>query len=108
METDIKCLECGKVTRNFELGRVFYNPGKAAESVIIQDAVVCPKCDKDVSNEKFLIKQNSFFMSLITANACLSEETPKNLRHTLPVFREKDYLIIKDRCKSKPKFAEKF
>ncbi len=109
MEIDIKCTECGKMTRNFELGKLFYIPNHVKESVVILDAVICPKCKKDISNEKFLVKESYFFMRLITANVCLSMgETPDHLRVALPVFNQGEYAILKEKCKSRPTFVMKF
>ncbi len=109
MEIDIKCAECGKMTRNFELGKLFYIHDRIKESVIIQDSLICPKCKKDISNEKCLIKENYFFMRLVAANVCLSiGEMPDHLRDALPIFREEEYAIIKEQCKSRPTFVMKF
>ena len=44
MEIDIKCLECGKGTRNFQLGNLFYCLKRPTETAVIKEVIFCPKC----------------------------------------------------------------
>ena len=108
MQTDVKCMECGKGTRNFELGEIFYLPDKASETIIVKDAIVCPKCGNDISNEKCMVKANELLMRFITANLCISSgDVPKHLKGAYQL-KERDYELIKNKCKAKPKLVEKF
>src|SRR3989338_10717380 len=100
MQTDIKCMECDRITRNFELGKLFYTPSKPSESIVIENLVVCPKCKKNVSNRKFLVKENEFLLSLATANMCMSVgDIQTHLKGAFPVDEHK-YDSIKMRCAS--------
>jgi len=103
MEIDIKCLECGKGTRNFELGEIFYLPEHPAETIIIKDDIFCPKCRKNINNEKCIVKLNEMLIKLITANLCLSGNIPQHLQGAFPM-RKKDYDAIENVCKSRLKF----
>ena len=109
MKADIKCLECGKMTRHVEPGRLFYTTAKPSERVIIENAVICPKCKKDLSGERFLLKKNYFMISLLAANVCLSigEKVPEHLAGAFPVTQH-DYDLLKLRCKSRPQLVGKF
>lgn len=51
MRVEIKCLECGKRTRNFELGPAAYSMEGGGE-IILRDEIVCSKCGKNISHEK--------------------------------------------------------
>ncbi|MBI2148201.1 hypothetical protein HYU23_00825 [Candidatus Woesearchaeota archaeon] len=109
MEADIKCLECGKGTRNFELGEVFYCRENPTSNTLIKNEVICPKCKASISNEKFLVKENYFYMGIITANLCIASKMsiPEHLRGA-KLINEKDYDKFSSYCKSKPKFVNKF
>jgi len=91
MEMDIKCSECGKGTRNFELGEMLYLPENVSETLIVKNDIMCPKCRKDISDEKCLVKTNELLMRLVTANICLSlDDVPKHLQGAYPL-RKRDY-----------------
>ena len=49
MRIDIKCSECGKVTRKHEIGGVIYCVDKPKYEVIVTNKIICPKCRKDIS-----------------------------------------------------------
>jgi hypothetical protein len=109
MEIDIKCLECGKGTRNFELGRAYYLIDNPSETFIVENNIICPKCKKDISNEKCLVKTNELMMKLVVANLCLSDgKVPKHLSKTMFLNNKEDYEIFKGKGKAKPKLVEKF
>ena len=104
MEINIKCSECGKGTRNFELSEIFYLPEHPAETIIIKDDVFCPKCRKNISNEKCTVKLNDMLIKLITANICLSSgDVPQHLQGAFPM-KKRDYDAMKNICKSRLKF----
>ena len=104
MEIGIKCSSCSRSTRNFELGEIFYLAGNASKSIIVKDAIICPKCSKDISNNKCMVKENELLISFVAANLCLSEGgVPKHLQGAFPL-NKKDYEFIKGKCKSRLKF----
>jgi len=108
MKSDIKCLECGKMTRDFELGELICDLRKPSETIILKDAVTCPKCKKDISNEKFAIKENDILMKLVAANISTSiGDVPKHLRRAY-CLETKAYNQHKSLFKSKPKLVDKF
>ncbi len=108
MEADIKCSECGKATRNFELGEIFYLPENASESIIVKNKITCPKCGKDISDRKCRVKQNDLLMRLVTANISIScGDVPEHLKGAYPLLK-KDYDLIKNKCQSKLNLVQKF
>ena len=108
MEIDIKCMECGKGTRKFELGGLFYLEDKPSETVVVKNTIICPKCMKDISDGRCIVKTYDFMMSLITANLCRScGDVPKHLRGAI-FLQKKDYNLIKDSCKSRLNIAVRF
>lgn len=107
MEMGIKCSECGKGTRNFELGEIFYLADNASKSIIVKDAIICPKCSKNISNEQCMVKENDLLMKFVTANICLScGEVPKHLQGAFPLSK-RTYGLVKGKCKSRPKLVGK-
>ena len=108
MESDIKCLECGKMTRNFELGELICDLRKPIKTIIVKDTIICPKCKKDVSNEKFALKENYTLMKLVAANISISiGDVPKHLRRAYSL-ETGIYNQHKSAFKSKPKLVGKF
>lgn len=108
MEADIKCSECGKITRKFELGEIFYLPENASESLIVKDKIICPKCGKDISDRKCMAKQNDLLMRLVAANIIISlSDVPEHLKGAYHLLK-KDYDLIKNKCISKLNLVEKF
>lgn len=108
MEVDIKCSECGKITRRFELGEMFYLPENASESIIVKNKITCPKCGKDISDRKCMVKQNDLLMRIVTANISLSiGDVPEHLKGAHPLLK-KGYGLIKNKCISKLNLVEKF
>ena len=108
MEIDIKCLGCGKGTRNFALGDIFYLPENASETLIVKNLIICPKCKKDISDEKCLVKINELLMRLATANICLSVgDMPPHLQGAYPL-QKKDYDLAKYNCRARLKMADRF
>ena len=108
MEIDIKCLNCGKGTRHFELGSIYYMLEKPSETLAVKNLIICPKCRKDISNEKCVVKANELLMRLVTANICLSVgEMPKHLQGAYPL-RKRDYDLVKDNCQARLKMVDRF
>ena len=108
MESDIKCLECGRITRNFELGEVICDFNKPSKTLLVKDTLMCPKCKKDISNEKFAIKENDMLMKLVAANISISiGNVPKHLKRAY-CLETKIYNRHKSPFNSKPKLVGKF
>ena len=64
MEIEIKCLECGKRTRNFEMGPAAFTMD-GGEEVTLRDNIICPKCKKDISNGKCVAQNGRFILSMM-------------------------------------------
>jgi hypothetical protein len=109
MEANIKCMECKKGTRHFELGLLIYDLANSDNSLLIKDAIICPKCKKDISNQKCMVKTNEIMMSMIAANLCRSSKisVPMHLRNTYPLDK-KNYNAVKSQFKSKLYLVDKF
>ena len=108
MESDIKCLECEKMTRNFQLGELICDIRKPSKTIIVKDAVICPKCKKDVSNEKFALKENDTLMKLVAANIIISIGSVPNHLKRAYCLEPAIYNRHKSKFKSKPKLVGKF
>ena len=108
MESDIKCLECGKITRKVELGKIFYALESPSKTILIENTIICPKCSKDISNGKCALKINETLMKLVAANISISiGEIPEHLSGTY-YLNKKEYEKTRMICKSKPKMVSKF
>jgi len=108
MESDIKCLECGKITRNFELGETICNIDKPSKTILVKEVIICPKCNKDISNEKCALKTNDTLMRLVAANISISiGSVPKHLKRAYSL-ETKIYYQHKSLFNSKPKLVDKF
>ena len=113
MQIDIKCLDCGKMTRHFELGQLFYDVDNPSSSVVVKEPITCPKCKADISDKKCMVKTNYFLMSLVAANITRTMETegssaiPNHLRGAIPL-RKQQYSIIAPQCKARLRFVKSF
>ncbi len=113
MQIDIKCMECSKMTRYVELGQIYYDIDNISESVAVKESIICPKCKKDISQGKCLVKQNYFLMSLLVANISLIGEAkkefsvPQHLQGSIPL-KKQQYQSIARHCKAIVKLVEKF
>jgi len=109
MEIDIKCSECGKMTKNFDIEGVYYLVENPSSTFIVEDKIICPKCGKDISNKKCLVKGKDLLIKLLVANLCLMEgRIPEHLSKILPLTNKRDYKIFKEKAKAKVKLVEKF
>lgn len=108
MESDIKCLECDKITRKVELGETICNIDKPSETILVKEVIICPKCNKDISNGKCALKTNDTLMRLVAANISISiGSVPKHLMRAYSVDNN-IYRNVKSAFKSKPKLISKF
>ncbi|MBU0980574.1 MAG: hypothetical protein KJ709_07230 [Nanoarchaeota archaeon] len=102
MQTDIKCAECGKVTRRFQLGNVYYNTQKTSSPIIVKDSITCPKCKADISQGKCMVRMSNVYMSFIAINilAADNEPIPPHLQGAIPLRRQ-EYQQIAKTCKAR-------
>jgi len=63
MKLEIKCLECGKRTRHFEISPAVYTM-KGDMGILLRNSITCPKCKKDISNGKCITPSGMFMISL--------------------------------------------
>ena len=63
MNIEIKCLECGRRTRNFEIGPAVYAV-EYDDELLLKNNIFCPKCKKDISYGKCVISAGEFFLSM--------------------------------------------
>lgn len=112
MELEIKCMECGKRTRHFEIGPAAFTAGEGEKEVIVRDSIVCPKCKKDISNGKCVTGGGQFLISLIALAAGMLGEregtfkVPPHLRNMALVSKE-NYEILRKQSKASIKLVEK-
>lgn len=107
MEIDIKCLECSKGTRKHDIGGVIYCIDKPSNGIILINKIICPKCKKDISEGKCLVKGHEFLMSCIAANICVmaGEKVPVHLQKALPA-NKKDFEMYKMQYNGRLKITE--
>ena len=110
MQTDIKCANCGKMTRHFELGEIYYDVEKPSSTVVVKNGIICPKCKTDISDKKCMVKINYFLMSLVAANISLGMgelDFPPHLRGAFPL-RKQQHSIIAPHYKAQLQLVKKF
>ncbi|MEK6984078.1 MAG: hypothetical protein AABX33_05885 [Nanoarchaeota archaeon] len=79
MEIEIKCLECRKRTRQFEIGPAAFRMD-GGEEIILRDNIICPKCKKDISNEKCVSRSGEFLISMMALTMGMIGEKESNFR----------------------------
>lgn len=113
MQIDIKCEECGKGTRHFELGKIFYSVDNLSGTIIGKNRTTCPKCKKDISDKMCLVKKHELYSRLVAANMCLAMKVedgttvPKHLKGAF-ALRRRDYELIKSGCETTFKLVDRF
>ena len=110
MQADIKCADCGKMTLHFELGELYYDVNKPSTTVVVKNEIICPKCKKNISDKKCLVKENDFLMSLVAANISLGMKdfgVPSYLRGAIPLGKQQHSIIV-PQCKAQLQLVEKF
>lgn len=113
MQIDIKCGECGKGTKHFELGKIFYSINDLSGTIIGKNRTICPKCKKDISDNRCLVKKHELYSRLVAANLCLAMKAedgtsvPKHLKGAF-ALRKRDYELIKSECKTMFKLVDGF
>ena len=111
MELEIKCLECGKRTRRFEMGPAVFTPG-GCEEILLKDAITCPKCKRDISHEKCVTPSGMFMITLMAIAIGMKGKKdgyfnlPSHLRGLVIVTKE-NYDMLKSRSKASIKLANK-
>src|SRR3989338_5136497 len=111
MEIEIKCLECGKRTRRFEMGPAAFTADGGKE-IISKDKIICPKCKKDISNGSCITPSGMFMISLLGLTMGMIGEKkgafkiPPHLRGMAIVTKE-NFEVLKAQSKASIKLAEK-
>ena len=111
MELEIKCLECRKRTRRFEIGPAVFTPG-GCEEILLKDAIICPKCKRDISHEKCVTPCGMFMISLMAIAIGMKGKKdgyfnlPSHLRGIVIVTKE-NYDELKKQSKASIKLANK-
>ena len=105
MNIEIKCLECGRRTRNFEIGPAVYAV-EYDDELLLKNNIFCPKCKKDISYGKCVISAGEFFLSMTAltivkiANTENYTEIPEHLQNILIITKENfDYFRDKGKAK---------
>ena len=113
MRADIKCADCGKMTRHVELGELYYDIDDALQTVVVKERIGCPKCKADISDRRYMVKKNYFFMRIFAANFLLMGEAeerftvPQHLQGVIPLEKQQ-HNIIAPQCKARLQFVKKF
>jgi hypothetical protein len=79
MKIEIKCLECGKRTRHFEIGPAAFTRD-GGEEITLRDNIICPKCKKDISNGKCVAPSGEFLLSMIALTMGMIGEKEGNFK----------------------------
>jgi len=111
MEIEIKCLECGKRTRRFEIGPAAFTADGGKE-IILKDAIICPKCKKDISNERCITPSGMFMISLLGLTIAMigeKEGTGKIPPHLegMAIVTKENFDALKARSKASIKLADR-
>lgn len=107
MRIGIKCAECGKITRKYDIGGVIYCVGNPSSEIVITNKITCPKYKKDISEGKCIVKRFDFMMRCITANMCLmaKSKVPEHLQMSMPANKE-DFEIYKKQYSGRLKIID--
>lgn len=108
MQIDIQCKECKRITRNYELGEIFYSHVDPTTYVLIKNSIICPKCNENISNKKCMIKKNEFLISIVTAQILVSIGEFKEHLAGVYLIKKEDFKKIEPLCKSQPIFLNSF
>ncbi len=111
MELEIKCLECKKRTRRFEIGPAAFALG-GDNKIVLRDTLICPKCKRDISNGKCITPSGMFMISLMALMICMIGEKEGNL-HIPPhltgmaIVTGETYTTLQKQSKASIKLADK-
>jgi hypothetical protein len=107
MQATILCLECNKQTVHFELGQILYCQQTPTESFLVKNRILCPKCKKDVSDQRFAIGERETLMQLIVVNMLMAskEPVPSHLRGVILATRT-GYDQLKADFYARPKLVD--
>ena len=110
MQIEIKCLECDKRTRHFEIGPAVFTAEGDSE-ILLRDTIICPKCKKDIS-QKCITPSGRFMLSLMALTMGMIGEKegnfsiPPHLRG-LAIVTKENYEQLKRQSKASIKLANK-
>jgi len=111
MELEIKCLECGKRTRRFEIGPAAYVM-KGDMGILLRDTITCPKCKKDISNDKCVTPKGMFMISLMALTVGMIGEKEEKFQlpphlMDLAIVTQENYDTLKKQSKASIKLVNK-
>ena len=111
MELEIKCLECGKGTRRFEIGPAAFTM-KGDMGILLRDTIACPKCKKDISNGKCITPSGMFIISLLASTMAMMGEKEGNFQlpphlRMMAIVTKENYDALKKQSKASIKLADK-
>lgn len=111
MKLEIKCLECSKRTKRFEIGPAAFASDGVRE-ILLKDNLICPKCKRDISEGKCITHGGIFMISLMAITMSRigekegSSHVPEHLRGMAIVTKE-NYDRLKVQSKASIKLVEK-
>ena len=112
MQIEIKCLECGKRTRYFEIGPAAYTM-EGGDEIILRDKIFCPKCKKEINNGKCVALSGELMISLMALTIGMigekegNFEIPPHLRRMALVSKE-NFNKLKEQSKRAITLVTKF
>lgn len=112
MDLEIKCLDCDKRTRRFEIGPVVFTPEDNRE-ILLRDNIICPKCKKDISEGKCVTPSGMFMISLMAITMEMMAEKDGS-RFKLPphlggmaIVSKENYEALKKQSKASIRLVDK-
>ena len=111
MELEIKCLECDRRTRRFEIGPAAFTPN-GDMGILLKDNIICPKCKKDISEGKCVTPSGTFIISLMALTMGMIGEKEGNLQipphlRGMAIVTKENYDALKKQSKASIKLADK-
>mgnify|MGYP001567293620 CR=1 FL=1 len=111
MELEIKCLECGKRTRRFEIGPAVFTADGCKE-ILLRDPIICPKCKHDISNGKCITPSGMFMITLMAIIIGMKEKKDGGFEihphlKGLAIVTKENYEMLKKQSKASIKLAAK-
>jgi len=111
MEIEIKCLECGKRTRRFEVGHAAFTMDGGKE-IILKDTIICQKCKKDISDGSCVTPSGIFIISLLGITMGMIGEKEGTLKipphlKGMAIVTKENFEVLKARSKASIKLVDK-
>ncbi len=105
MELEIKCLECNKRTRKFEIGPAIFTAADGGKEILLKNSIICPKCKKEISNGKCITPSGMFLISLMALTIGMIGEKDKTFKipphlKGMAIVSKENYEVLKNQKKS--------